>query len=124
MRYVNIGLALLMALFAFVQLNDPDAMVWFFIYLVPCFLAATAAFRLSFLATPGGTAVLAALAIAGLAGVVYYWPTTPGFWHQEVWWNTETAREGMGMMIVAVVLLVVFYTAWSARRRDRAPDQA
>jgi len=124
MRYVNIVLALLMALFAFVQLNDPDATVWIFIYLVPGILAAIAAFRLNVLTTSGGTAVLAALALASFAGVAYYWPTTPGFWRQEVWWETETAREGMGIMIVAIVMIVVFYTAWSARRRVNVPDQA
>jgi hypothetical protein len=124
MRYVNIVLALLMALFAFVQLNDPDATVWIFIYLVPGILAAIAAFRLNILTTSGGTAVLAALALASIAGVAYYWPTTPGFWRQEVWWETETAREGMGIMIVAIVMIVVFYTAWSARRRVNVPDQA
>ena len=62
--------------------------------------------------------------LASLAGVAYYWPTTPGFWRQDVWWETETAREGMGIMIVAIVMIVVFYTAWSARRRVNVPDQA
>jgi hypothetical protein len=124
MRYVNIVLALLMVLFALVQLNDPDAVLWFFIYLVPGILAAIAAFRLNLLATSGGTTVLAGLVLASFAGVVYYWPKTPGFWHQEVWWETETAREGMGIMIVAVVMIVVFYTVWSARRRKIVPDQA
>jgi hypothetical protein len=124
MRYVNIVLALLMVLFAVVQLNDPDASAWFFIYIVPGILAAIAAFRLNILTTSGGTAALAALVLASLAGVAYYWPMTPGFWRQDVWWETETAREGMGIMIVAIVMIVVFYTAWSARRRVNVPDQA
>jgi len=117
MRYVNLVSALLMTLFALVQLNDPDALLWFFIYIVPAILAAVAAFRLQLLATPRGTASLGALVALSLLGVIYYWPTTPGFWHSEVWWKTETAREGMGMMIAAVVMIVVFYTAWSARGR-------
>lgn len=117
MRYVNLVSALLMTLFALVQLNDPDALLWFFIYIVPAILAAVAAFRLPLLATPRGTASLGALAALSLLGVIYYWPTTPGFWHSEVWWKTETAREGMGMMIAALVMIVVFYTAWSARGR-------
>jgi hypothetical protein len=117
MRYINMVLALVMVLFAFVQLNDPDAILWFFIYLVPAILAAIAAFRLPVLATRGGTASLGALTALGLLGVIYYWPTTPGFWHREIWWETETAREGMGMMIAALVMSFVLYTAWSARRR-------
>jgi len=122
MRYVNMVLALLMLVFAAVQLNDPDAFVWIPIYLVPGVLAAIAAFRLPVLAK--SVTLLGGLAVLSLAGVVYYWPTTPGFWQQAVWWETETAREGMGMMIVAIVMLVVFYTVWSARGRDSVADQA
>jgi hypothetical protein len=124
MRYVNIILALLMALFAFVQLNDPDAVLWFFIYMVPAILAAVAAFRPHVLATAGGTVLCGVLMLLSFAGVAYYWPTTPGFWRQEVWWETETAREGMGVMILAIVMIVIFYTAWSARGRASVPDQA
>ena len=122
MRYVNIVLGLIMLLFAAVQLNDPDALLWFFIYLVPGILAIIAAFRLS--ALKNGVAVLAGLAVLSLAGVVYYWPKTPEFWRIDIWWETETAREGMGMMMVAVVILVVLYTVWGARGRETTADQA
>ncbi len=122
MRYVNMVTALVMLLFAVVQLNDPDAFVWFVIYLVPGILAATAAFRLPVLKK--AVAPLAALTALSLAGVVYYWPTTPGFWRQEVWWETETAREGMGMMFVAIVMVIVLYSVWSAGGRESVADQA
>ena len=56
-------------------------------------------------------------AAAALYGVYHYWPTTPGWWRQEVWWETETAREGMGMMIVLVVVLVSGLTAQRLSRR-------
>lgn len=118
MRYVNMVLAVLMTLFALVQLNDPDAYIWFFIYIIPAILAALAAFRLPVLATTRGVAVLAALTLVSLAGVVFYWPTAPGFWRQDVWWETETAREGMGIMILALVMMIVLLTAWSARKRS------
>ena len=122
MRYVNIVLGLVMLLFAAVQLNDPDALLWFFIYLIPGVLGVLAGFRLSVLRN--AFAVIAGLTAVSLAGVVYYWPKTPDFWRIEIWWETETAREGMGMMIVSIVLLVVLYTIWAARSGDTTADQA
>jgi hypothetical protein len=56
--------------------------------------------------------------IAAVAGCYYYWPQAPEFWRREVWWETETAREGMGVMIATVVLAVAFLTAIRARARQ------
>ncbi len=58
--------------------------------------------------------------VAAMAGTVYFWPRMPGFWRHEIWWEEETAREGMGMMIVVMFLL----TAWVARSRGFAPAQS
>jgi hypothetical protein len=55
-----------------------------------------------------------------VAAVVFYWPQVPGFWHKEVWWNEETAREGMGVMAALVVLLVARFTASRAPALSRA----
>jgi len=55
-------------------------------------------------------AVVAALMVCMaicLVGVVYFWPLTPRFWTKEIWYNVETAREGMGLMIVFIVLAIV-----------------
>ena len=43
---VNILLGLVMVAFAAVQYNDPDALLWIVIYLVPAAWAFAAAFRL------------------------------------------------------------------------------
>lgn len=107
---------LLMLLFTVVQYNDPDALHWVAIYGVAAVLCGLAAWRPVIVgAGPGGWLLLLAIALA-VYGVWFYWPDTPGFWHQEVWWNTETAREGMGVMIVLLALLV----ALAAARRSRA----
>ena len=45
MRYVHILLGLLMTAFAAVQYNDPDALLWIVIYLIPAAWAFAAAFR-------------------------------------------------------------------------------
>lgn len=42
---VNIFLALIFILFAFVQLNDPDPFIWFFIYLLTAILCTASIFR-------------------------------------------------------------------------------
>jgi len=111
MRYVHILLGLVMVAFAAVQYNDPDAPLWIAIYMVPAGWAFAAAFRLPQVRSMAGIRWLWASVIAGIATVVYYWPTTPGFWQKDVWWEDEAAREGMGVMIGLVVLLVVLFTA-------------
>jgi predicted anti-sigma-YlaC factor YlaD len=98
MRTLHILLALLMLSFVAVQYNDPDGPLWAVIYLIPAAWALLASF-------------LWASTVAGLAGVIYYWPTMSGFWRKDVWWVEETAREGMGMMIAFVVLVVVLFNA-------------
>lgn len=111
MRYVNILLGLLMVAFAAVQYNDPDALLWIVIYLVPAAWAFAAAFRLAQVRSPAVRRLLWLSVVAGVCTTVYYWPTMPGFWRKDVWWVEETAREGMGVMIALAVLLVVLATA-------------
>ena len=107
MRYVHILLGMLMVAFAAVQYNDPDALLWIILYLIPAAWSFTAAFRPARLQTRAGERWLWATVAAGVGTTVFYWPTVPGFWHKDVWWVEETAREGMGVMVALVVLLVV-----------------
>jgi len=111
MRYVNILLGVAMVAFAAVQYNDPDALLWIVIYLVPAAWAFAAAFRLPQVRSLAGERLLWLSVAVGAATTVYYWPTMPGFWRKEVWWVEETAREGMGVMIALAVLFVVLATA-------------
>lgn len=117
MRYVNIVLGVLMVAFAAVQYNDPDPYVWMPIYLIPAAWAFAAALRLPRIVSTPGVALLGLSVLAYVGLLVYYWPTTPGFWRKEVWWAEETAREGMGAMIALGVLLVVSASALMARNR-------
>lgn len=107
MRYVMMLLGLLMAAFAAVQYNDPDALLWIVIYLIPAAWAFAAAFRPARVASVAGERLLWTSVAVGAALTVFYWPTVPNFWVKDVWWVEETAREGMGMMIAFAVLLVV-----------------
>jgi len=118
MRYLLILLGLLMVAFAAVQYNDPDALAWIVIYLVPAAWAFAAAFRPAQVRSVTGERLLWATVAAGAGVMVFYWPTVPGFWHKDVWWAEETAREGMGVMIGFAVLLVVLVAAMARNRRS------
>lgn len=110
MRIVCIALGLLMLVFAAVQFNDPDGMIWMFYYLVAAAWAFLAAFRSQRARSAGAQVALwSCLAIATI-GVIYYFPQMDRFWERDVWWAEETAREGMGVMILWLVLLVALIT--------------
>lgn len=115
MRILSAIFCILLVLFTLVQYNDPDALFWGLIYGVAALWCGLAAFRPAVLARPLWRGLYAATLALSVVGVAWFWPTTPGFWRQEVWWETETAREGMGMMIVLIALI----TVWFASRRGR-----
>lgn len=107
-------LLLLMLLFGAVQYNDPDGVLWMIIYTVPAVWCGLVLYKPTlFTRIPINIVYWASVALT-VIGVVYYWPITPRFWTKEVWYNVETAREGMGLMIVLGVLL---YTRICARRQ-------
>lgn len=94
--------ALLFLLAAFVQWNDPDAFLWYFVYGIPALASLLFLFgRLS-----QGLAFI--LSIGYLVGMVFAWPEKfEGFNIGEgdiV--NIEKGREAFGLLIIALVLLV------------------
>ena len=117
MRYLNILLFLMMLPFLYVQFNDPDGPMWILIYAVPTVWSGLAAFRLNNVLSSDYIASLSISVAIILVLTGYYWPTTPNFWQEDVWWVTETAREGLGMMIASFVLLVAAFTIYSARKK-------
>lgn len=117
MKILNLALCVVLLLFAVAQYNDPDSLLWMAIYAIPAVWAGIAAFRPSWLRLGAAAGLYGLCLLAALAATLYYWPTTPDWWKTSVWWEEETAREGMGAMVVLFALLVVGYTAWRARRR-------
>jgi hypothetical protein len=120
MRYVNGFSCAMFVLFAVVQYNDPDAILWFLVYGITAVWAGLAAFR------PAGFAhsrpLLAAFSVTLVAmagGALYYWPQSIADW-----WDNEVVREGIGLILATVALLVVAYTLWRARREPRLASQA
>ncbi len=120
MRAVYLIILIMMLLFIGVQYNDADGAMWMLIYAIPAVWSAVAAFRHSVLGHAAVQWGLLACILLSVVGVFYYWPKTPGWWRQEIWWEVETAREGMGMMIIAIVLFIV----WLGRPRSPRPNDA
>lgn len=118
MRYVLMLLGLLMVSFAAVQYNDPDALLWIVIYLVPAAWAFAAAFRPATVRSLSGERLLWTTLAAGIGTMVLYWPAVPYFWRKDVWWVEETAREGMGVMVGVAVLVIVLAGVMARSRRS------
>ncbi|MEE8454867.1 MAG: transmembrane 220 family protein [Limibaculum sp.] len=116
MRIVNGVFCLLLILFTAVQYNDPDFLLWGLFYGIGAVFTGMAAYRPGLFVSSRLAAVFALCLVASIGGVYYYWPTTPSWWMQDVWWQTETAREGMGMMIVTTALLITGFTVLRVRR--------
>lgn len=116
LRVISLLLCVLMVLFIAVQFNDPDGLMWMAIYLVPTAWALIAASNPGLLGYGVLRILLLLTILASLALTFYYWPKTPGWWKQEVWWEVETAREGMGMMIVTAVMLFAFFVGSRTRQ--------
>ena len=117
MRIVSGVCAAILIVFAGVQYNDPDALLWGPAYAVGAALCALAAFRPRTYARPPAGLAYAAAVLASLAATVWFWPSTPRWWLQDVWWEQETAREGMGMMVLTVALLLALPVVWRHRGR-------
>lgn len=108
-------LGILMILFCVVQYNDPDALRWIAIYGMTAVFCSIYALQPAVLAKGIGALLLSVALVAAIAGMIWYWPTADGWWKQDVWWETETAREGMGMMIVSLFLAII----WLFCRRQK-----
>ena len=121
LRLINAFLCVLLIAFAVVQYNDPDFYFWFPVYLLPAALAGLAAYRPQRLWRLPLRTVLVVCIVAGGVGTLWLWPTEEGFWQREVWWQSETAREGMGVMIVTLALVVIAFSAWLSRHGEVTP---
>lgn len=109
MRVICGVLAATLLLFAAVQWNDPDALFWIGLYGAGAIWCGIAAFRPATLDWPPARQML--LASIGLAAgaLIAFWPDVDRWWAIDVWWpeeSGEASREGMGVMILFVGVLV------------------
>ncbi len=128
MRFVFAILSVMMALALLVQYNDADGPIWIVIYGVAAIWAGVAAWRPHLLASRTGRPLLLISLATALILTVMLWPPVPQWWRSTVWSMqmatdtpagriAELCREGMGLMIVTLVLTATF--GWSLVPRSR-----
>lgn len=104
MRYVPLFFVFVFIAFAWLQLNDPDPLVWTLTYLCAALLC--------FIAYTGKLVLYVALgsAVLFVAGAVYQWP--PQFdgisGNMDLDANIELARESLGLFICAVATMISY----------------
>ena len=117
MRYVNGIFCVVLGLFALVQYNDPDFLLWFLIYGIPAVFCGIAAFRPGLYRESGALrAVFWACFAAAVIGTVFYWPTV---WAN--WIHVEETREGIGMWIVMAGMIAAALGLRDRARRTPVP---
>ena len=110
MRILNLALALMFLLFAFVQVNDPDPILWILIYGAMAVVCILAAFGLYFKRVFWGMLVLLLVYSIVYADGVWEWFNSEDksalfddLAKMEHWY-IEEAREFLGLMICVGVL--------------------
>ncbi len=113
MRLVNGVLAAILIFFAVLQYNDPDPLVWGFIYLLGAVWPAIAALAPHKYGERPPVRIGAWLSVAFFAlGFLWLAPSIG-----RDWIHIEEARESLGFLICAVATLVALWTAARANRR-------
>ena len=105
--FINLFWGIIFLLFASVQFNDPDPVIWIFTYTVTavlCFtyLKSTWAIKLKWLYLLVGLAML-------VGSVIQFPPHWEGFGTEMKTANNELARESIGLLLCGLVLLVQFF---------------
>ncbi len=119
MKIFNLVLALMFLLFAFVQINDPDPVIWILIYGIMAVSCVLAAFRRYY--PPATLVLLVIFAIYGLSygpGLIE-WMKSDNKWMlfsdiaKMEYSYIEESREFLGLLIAILVLLM----HWVSSRR-------
>ena len=116
MKVLNFLFALLFLVFAFVQVNDPDPLLWILIYGNMAVLSVLAMFNMQFKYWQLITAVIYIAYAAVLAGGAWQWWQSPDrsllFDEIAKMQNIyiEETREFLGLLICLVILLVQYLT--------------
>ena len=111
---------LLFVMGALAQINDPDPWVWVGIYLVGALLSGYVALGRYPMIPLGIVTVLC------FAGSLYYFPPSVSEWIAQEWEqqdltmktvSMEEARESLGLLLIAIVLGIAWFTGWRKKVR-------
>jgi hypothetical protein len=127
MRILNFILGIMFLSFAFLQLNDPDPVIWILIYGVMSVYCMMAMFRFypqKFLI--GTLAIYVLYSLLFVKGVIAWLKSdNPSELFDEVMkmrhWYIEESREFLGLMICMIVL--IFYVIHSRRIQRTTPKR-
>lgn len=123
MKVLNLLLAVLFLLFAFVQVNDPDPVIWILIYGVMAVACIMAAFRKYYpLAHVVVLIVYIAYSFEFVSGVAEWFRSDDkSMLFDDIakmqYPYIEESREFLGLMICILVLIMHLITYWSKVRR-------
>lgn len=112
MRVVNFVLAILFLVFAFVQVNDPDPLLWILIYGAMAVLAILAMFKIyPFKIILALLVIYIGYSAVFLEGVKEWWqqPDKTALFDDVAKMQypyVEAAREFLGLMICVIVLVI------------------
>lgn len=114
MRITNFILSFMFLLFAVVQYNDPDPLIWISIYMyaaILCFLAGTGRYYKSFILAGVVVSFVWALTLAASILVAVKNYGTESIVSLSMVKNNEVeeAREALGLVIVSIVLFWKYF---------------
>jgi hypothetical protein len=122
MRIAAFLLAVMFLVFAFLQVNDPDPVIWILIYGIMAVFSIMAMFRFY-------PRIVLALYLVLLAGYsVVFWSGVAEWWRQDnrsalfddvakmEHWYIEEAREFLGLLICMLVLIFFLIRALRTNR--------
>lgn len=121
MKILNLVLAIMFVVFAFLQVNDPDPLLWIGIYGAMAILCVLAAFRMFY------KWVILALLVAFVGYAIYLFPGVQEWLAQDdksVLFDdlakmqypfVEDSREFLGLVICMVVLIMHLFQAGRSR---------
>lgn len=122
MKITNLILAALFLVFAFVQVNDPDPVIWILIYGAMAVLCILAAFRYYYMiATIGLLVIFVGYSFVYVPGVIEWMNTDDKSMlfdniAKMQYPYVEEAREFLGLMICIAVLIMHLVTYRKLRR--------
>lgn len=124
MKVLNLVLAILFLVFAFVQINDPDPLVWILIYGAMAVVSVLAAFRHYYFPVIIGLLVIyAAYSLAFVRGVLEWLRSEDkSMLFDDIakmqFPYIEESREFLGLFICMAVLIMHLFSARALRRRS------